>query len=381
MDQTQKKLLKTSSKGSWYKQDISNEKHQEDKVGTPSSRKIQLPEMKSEDIPAGRIIIEMRILNEYLENVACCKLCKLGRVSLKSDQTKRMGLSNNLIWECDNLNCSLKTEMNTSKLCTDSKVPEINRALVLGMRTLGKGREAAAKLCAALDLPAPVSKPSYSNHIKKIESLTKPVLDMELANAAERVRTYKIENEDHSDSEMIECGVTVDGTWLNRGVSSRHGFVSVISVDTGEVLDYHYMCSVCPDCETWEDKTSQEYLELFVEHEPKCKLNYEGSSQNMETEGASILFGRSAEKHNLRYNPFIGDGDSKAYNRVLREKPYGPDFQIKKEECIGHIQKRMGTRLRNLINKMKGKNFYYFTRKDSFRWSVFFCLNLLLNNK
>ena len=183
---------------------------------------------------------------------------------------------------------------------------------------------------------------------------------MELANAAERVRTYKIENEDHSNSEMIECGVTVDGTWLNRGVSSRHVFVSVISVDTGEVLDYHYMCSVCPDCETWEDKTSQEYLEWFVEHEPKCKLNYEGSSQNMETEGASILFGRSAEKHNLRYNPFIGDGDSKAYNRVLREKPYGPDFQIKKEECIGHIQKKMGTRLRNLINKMKGKNFYYF---------------------
>ena len=78
MNQTQKKLLKTSSKGSWYKQDISNEKYQEDKVGTPSSRKIQLPEMKSEDIPAGRIIIEMRILNQYLENVACSKLCKLG---------------------------------------------------------------------------------------------------------------------------------------------------------------------------------------------------------------------------------------------------------------------------------------------------------------
>ena len=83
--------------------------------------------------------------------------------------------------------------------------------------------------------------------------------------------------------------VTIDGTWLNRGTSSRHGFVSVISVDTGEVLDFHYMCSVCPECETWEDKTSQEYLEWFVDHEPKCKLNYEGSSQNMETEGASVL--------------------------------------------------------------------------------------------
>ena len=360
MDPTRKKILKTTLKGSWYKQE-SYDNNPEVKISTPSSKKIQLSEMKSEEVPAGRIIMEMEILNGFLTDVTCCKQCKSGRVSLKSDQTKRMGLSNYLTWECDNADCSMKGEMYTSKLCGDSKTPEINRALVLGMRTLGKGREAAAKLCAALDLSAPVSKKSYSAQIKKIESLTKPVSDLKLSNAAEKVREYKIETEEQNE-EVIECGVTVDGTWLNRGTSSRHGFVSVISVDTGEVLDYHYMCSVCPECETWEDKTSQEYLEWFVDHEPKCKLNYEGSSQNMEREGASVLFQRSIEKQKLRYNPFIGDGDSKAYNRILKEKPYGPEFQVQKEECIGHIQKRMGTRLRNLINKMKGKyisNIFY----------------------
>ena len=80
-----------------------------------------------------------------------------------------------------------------------------------------------------------------------------------------------------------------------------------------------------------------------------CMLNHDGSVQSMETESVSILFNSSVQKYNLRYNPFIGDGDSKAFQRVLRDKPFG-----EMEECMDHIQKRMGTRLRNLITKYKG---------------------------
>ena len=57
---------------------------------------------------------------------------------------------------------------------------------------------------------------------------------------------------------------------------------------------------------------------------------------------------------NFRYNPFIGDGDSKAYRRVEQEKPYGEDFTVRKEECVGHVQKRMGTNLRKLLDSKKG---------------------------
>lgn len=69
-----------------------------------------------------------------------------------------------------------------------------------------------------------------------------------------------------------------------------------------------------------------------------CMLNHDGSVQSMETESVSILFNSSVQKYNLRYNPFIGDGDSKAFQRVLRDKPYG-EILIQKEECVGHIQK------------------------------------------
>lgn len=39
---------------------------------------------------------------------------------------------------------------------------------------------------------------------------------------------------------------------------------------------------------------------------------------------------------------------------VIKEKPYGDTVNIEKLECIGHVQKRMGSRLRTLKRKMKG---------------------------
>lgn len=45
---------------------------------------------------------------------------------------------------------------------------------------------------------------------------------------------------------------------------------------------------------------------------------------------------------------YLGDGDSKGFQTVIKEKPYGDSVNIEKLECIGHMQKRMGSRLRTL---------------------------------
>ncbi|GFU19390.1 uncharacterized protein TNCV_3033001 [Trichonephila clavipes] len=42
------------------------------------------------------------------------------------------------------------------------------------------------------------------------------------------------------------------------------------------------------------------------------------------------------------------DGDTKTFNSLSENKPYGDDHLIQKIECVGHVQKRMGTRLRKL---------------------------------
>ena len=77
----------------------------------------------------------------------------------------------------------------------------------------------------------------------------------------------------------------------------------MITHETGKVLDYHVMSKECEGCRKWEgkDKTSQEDIEWKQKHE--CTADFDGSSCSME-------------------------------------------HQVEKTDCIGHIQKRMGTALR-----------------------------------
>jgi hypothetical protein len=50
----------------------------------------------------------------------------------------------------------------------------------------------------------------------------------------------------------------------------------------------------------------------------------------------------------------LGDGDSSTHNNIVESKPYGDDCIPRKLECIGHVQKRVGSRLRKLKNSKKG---------------------------
>ncbi|GFX93154.1 uncharacterized protein TNCV_4760331 [Trichonephila clavipes] len=43
-----------------------------------------------------------------------------------------------------------------------------------------------------------------------------------------------------------------------------------------------------------------------------------------------------------------GDGDSKTFLSITEKEPYGDSVPIEKIECVGHVQKQMGSRLRKL---------------------------------
>ena len=70
----------------------------------------------------------------------------------------------------------------------------------------------------------------------------------------------------------------------------------------------------------------------------------------MEAVGAPSMFDRSIEKHGLRYTRFYGDGDSKSFDEV---KNMYDGVVVEKQECVGHVQKRVGNRLRKLIREVK----------------------------
>ncbi|GFX95370.1 hypothetical protein TNCV_3684221 [Trichonephila clavipes] len=74
----------------------------------------------------------------------------------------------------------------------------------------------------------------------------------------------------------------------------------------------------------------------------------------MEVSGAIEIFQFSESLHGLRYTKFLEDGDSKAYKTVNEWRPYG-NTDIERMECVGHVEKRMETRIRVLKLKMKDK--------------------------
>ncbi|KAJ4435118.1 hypothetical protein ANN_23693 [Periplaneta americana] len=88
---------------------------------------------------------------------------------------------------------------------------------------------------------------------------------------------------------------------------------------------------------------------------PSCCKNYHGFSGGMEAAGMKLIFHRSQEKYGVRYVKYLGDGDSIAFKSVFESEPYGSDCPIEKLECVGHVQKCMGSRLLKLTKDMKGK--------------------------
>ena len=74
----------------------------------------------------------------------------------------------------------------------------------------------------------------------------------------------------------------------------------------------------------------------------------------MEVDGIIEMFTRFEELHNVKYTTYIGDGDTKTFKSLLDMQPYGDDLIVKKSKCVGHVKKRMRSRLRAGKKKTKG---------------------------
>ena len=77
----------------------------------------------------------------------------------------------------------------------------------------------------------------------------------------------------------------------------------------------------------------------------------------METHGATEIFLRSVEKHKLKYTTLVGDGDSSCFAVVAKScnEVFNGQYIVIKEECVGHVQKRIRRSLREYKRKMRRK--------------------------
>ncbi|XP_070532674.1 uncharacterized protein [Ptychodera flava] len=337
----------------------------------PSFRKIKLDVEQPSDNEEILRIFDVRTLNEIFKSMSLCSTCSVGQLSLQ--EVSKQGWGSHFSVTCSNADCNRSESPKvfpTSEKC--NRYFHINRKMVLGMRAIGKGRRAAMKLSSYLGLPQPLSSDPFREHVRVLAAKSEEVTERHMEHAVAEVRQLALglnnsmdsdnsetshahhNNNESTGRETVDVAVSVDGSWVSRGFSSLYGFVSVISMDTGKVLDRHISSAYCRECHEMEEKPKDmQFMKWFIEHEPKCRMNHDGSAKSMEETGAAILFERSKEKYNIRYTQYIGDGDSAAYQSV--KDVYADDgIQVEKQDCVGHIQKRMGTHLRKLVEKYKG---------------------------
>ncbi|GFW74442.1 uncharacterized protein TNCV_2413411 [Trichonephila clavipes] len=193
-----------------------------------------------------------------------------------------------------------------------------------------KGFAGAFKLCSTLNLPR-LTKTAYKNQEAKLLKVVQEVTEESMIKAATEI----VEKQQNLSSDIVKCGISVDGTWQRRGYTSMNGCVAGISVDTGKVLDIEVMSSYCPTCKRLQTMPRNfEYESSKADH--ICQCNFTGSSSKMEIVGASRIFLRSEKNRRLQYTQYYGDGDSKAFMSV--KDTYGLN-SVTKFECIGHVQK------------------------------------------
>lgn len=276
----------------------------------------------------------------------------LANLTLEENTSGRAGLKSNLSLNCSA--CSESTPLLTSRNITNrGKSFDVNRRAVYHSIESG----GLASFCAVMNMPC-LSTHGYYKQVDVILEVLEDEAMEECKSAGQRLRQVILhENNELENTATLDAAVSFDGTWAKRGFTSLTGVFFVISVDTGEVLDYHVMSKSCQKCTLKEsqceggDGTFEEWRRQHVAS-GECDINFTGSSQAMEAEGAAVLWNRSIELHNIHYKWMVSDGDSKAFSTV--EHVYD-NCSVTKLDCVGHVQKRMGKHLLKLKVNTKGQ--------------------------
>lgn len=287
--------------------------------------------------------IEYRILNfisvfAAISNFVKCKVCN-GDVKFQTASARGLGFKIVLI-------CNTCAPTSIPSCSSVEHSYEINRRFIFTMRVLGHGLKDCQKFCGLMDMPEFFTRSTYDIIISNILNCVKEVSNIFFKNAVneEKAETSKKKNIEGTN----DLTVSVNDTWKKCGVASLNGVSSIIGYYTGKVLDIVVKRSCCQACEFWERKQdTAEYEEWVKTHSNNCSVN-----RKMKVGAITKMFTRSQDKYGVKYINYIGDVDSETYISVINSAPYGDDTLIIKKECIKHMKKKIGHRLRECKKKM-----------------------------
>ena len=304
-------------------------------------------------VPRGNQIFNLEILAKVFSLLVCPNKTCNGRPRLHQ-HTSRDGLQRFFLLKCyychtiiADFPASLPIGASPDK-CINTRTyrtgqSEINARALIAVHSTSASWEDFRLTCSIMDLDVPSERmPRHS--LDLFVAASKAVVERSMNISGEKVFSNS------EPSTMVvpgtrECIVSFDASWHQRGHFSNQGFAAAIDSFTGKVLDYALYDRVCSLCSKWdEDRKLQnpdEFAEFWGKHRTTCTSNYKGSSQAMETSAALEIWNRSIAKHHLVYGTYIGDGDSSSFRNLTKSDPYNGEVIVRKEECLGHAQKRL----------------------------------------
>lgn len=298
------------------------------------------------------LIMNFSTLKDIIDTLVCCRSCSKP-VGLY--RKNKLGLKYLLEIRCTS--CDWKETFSNSKNVSNKNksgfnIAAINLQSVMAFREIGCGFAAMQTFSRVMNMESPMSVTTYNKMNQSLYSAYSVVALKSTTDAAVETRKT-ILHDTFNDDVIADCQVSIDGTWQRRGQASLNGVVVAVSKENGKVVDTAIMSKRCKGCQIWSKmKKDARYNDWKQNHH--CQANHFKSSGAMEGAGAVTIFNRSINKNKLRYVSYIGDGDTSSYAEVVASNPYG-NIEVEKLECIGHVNKRMGTRCRKLLQTYKGK--------------------------
>ena len=301
-------------------------------------------DVNDEDSTNYFVLINMSILIDLISSLGKCQECG-SAIEVVDVLKSRMGFANKIRVNCTSCSWEQSTFLSKESLPATTghgrNFFEVNVRSVIAFREIGKGHQAIQNFSRCMNMKG-ISENGYANLNRELSNAYEDAADASKSKAASEVKQSGVEEVDN----RYLCQCSLDGSWQKRGHASLSGVVTAISSE--KCLDTAVFTKNCKACRVWESKKgTAEYENWFVDHD--FKINHKKSSGAMEAAGAVDIFCTSVEKYGFIYKDYIGDGDTTSFKEVVAAKPY-EKFGIipKKLECIGHIQKRLGNRLRAL---------------------------------
>ena len=317
-------------------------------------------------VPRGNQIFNLEILSNVFSLLICPNKTCSGRPRLHQ-HTSRDGLQRFFLLKCYNCHtiiaefpASLPIGASPDE-CINNAVykpgqSEINARSLIAVHSTASSWEDFRLTCSILDLDVPGSRMPKKS-LDKFVAASNVVVERSMNISGKKVFANS------QTSAMVvpgirECIVSFDASWHRRGHFSNQGFAAAIDAETGKVLDYSLFDRVCYSCSKWDEERKMqnpdEFAEFWEQHKINCTANYKGSSQAMETSAALDIWKRSIAKHQLVYGTYIGDGDSSSFRNLTKSNPYNGEVVVRKEECLGHAQKRLKKHLLKSSSLCKG---------------------------